>query len=72
MYIYIYMYICIYIYIYVYVIMKILSPPGYPSPQWLCHNTSCTWAHDAQLHISGTNETKSAQQVKQGVSCKYS
>ena len=35
------------------------------SPQWLCDN-SCTWAHDAWLHVTGTNEPKSAQQVKQG------
>ena len=34
------------------------------SPQWLCGN-SCTWAHDVQLHIAGTNEQKSAQQTKQ-------
>ena len=35
------------------------------SPHWLCGN-SCTWAHDVRLHIAGTNETKSAQQAKQG------
>ena len=35
------------------------------SPQGLCGN-SCSWAHDVQLHIPGTNEPKSAQQVKQG------
>ena len=35
------------------------------SPQWFCGN-SCTRAHDAQLHIAGTNETKSSQQVKLG------
>ena len=33
------------------------------SHQWLCGN-SCTWAHDIQLHIAGTNEPKSAQQAK--------
>ena len=27
---------------------------------------SCTWTHDVQLQIAGTNERKSAQQVKQG------
>ena len=35
------------------------------SPQWLSGN-SCTWAHDVQLHIAGTNEPKSAQEAKQG------
>ena len=35
------------------------------SPQWLCGN-SCIWAHDARLHIAGTNEPKSTQQAKQG------
>ena len=39
--------------------------PSRLSPQWLCGN-SCTWAHDARLHIAGTNEPKSAQQAKQG------
>ena len=39
--------------------------PSGLSPQWLCDN-SCTWAHDVQLHIAGTNEPKSAQQAKQG------
>ena len=33
------------------------------SPQWVCGN-SCTWTHDVRLHIAGTNELKSAQQVK--------
>ena len=33
--------------------------------KWLC-GYSCTWAHDVRLHIAGTNETKSAQQPKQG------
>ena len=28
-------------------------------------NIMCTWAHDVQLHIAGTNEPKSAQQAKQ-------
>ena len=36
------------------------------SPQWLCGN-SYTWAEDVRLHITGTREPKSAQQVKQGV-----
>ena len=40
---------------YIYVITKTMCPPG-----------SCTWAHDVQLHIAGTNEPKSAQQAKQG------
>ena len=35
------------------------------SKQWLCGN-SCTWAYDVRLHVAGTNETKSAQQAKQG------
>ena len=48
----------------VYLIMKTTCPPGYHK-QWLCGN-SCTWAHDARLHIAGTNEPKSVQQAKQG------
>ena len=40
--------------------------PSRLSRQRLCGN-SCTWAHDLQLHIAGTNEPKSAQQAKQGV-----
>ena len=39
--------------------------PSRLSAQWLCGN-SCTWAHNVRLHIAGTNEPKSAQQVKQG------
>ena len=27
---------------------------------------SCTWPHYVRLHIRGTNETKSAEQAKQG------
>ena len=27
----------------------------------------CTWVYDVQLNIAGTNESKSGQQVKQGV-----
>ena len=38
--------------------------PSRLSPQWLCGN-SCTWAHDVQLHIAGTNELKSAQKAKE-------
>ena len=30
--------------------------------QWPNGN-SCTWAHDVRLHIAGTNEPKSTQQV---------
>ena len=48
----------------IYLIMKTTCPPGYHK-QWLCGN-SCTWAHDARLHIAGTNEPKSVQQAKQG------
>ena len=40
--------------------------PSWLSPKWLCGNP-CTWAHDVQPHIAGTNEPKSAQQAKQGV-----
>ena len=36
-----------------------------PIRQWP-HGTSFIWAHDVQLHISDTNEAKSAQQVMQG------
>ena len=36
--------------------------PSRLSPQWLFGN-SCTWAHDVQLHIAGTNEPKSAQYI---------
>ena len=34
------------------------------TPQWLCGN-SCTWAQDVRLHITDTNEPRSAQQAKQ-------
>ena len=37
--------------------------PSRLSSQWLCGNW-CTWAHDVQLHIAGTNEPKSAQKAK--------
>ena len=26
----------------------------------------CTWPHDVQLHIAGTNKPKSVQQAKEG------
>ena len=61
MYIYIYIYLYIYdIYIYIYAITQL-----YISTQQLCVN-SCTWAFDVRLHITGTNDPKSAQKVKQG------
>ena len=41
------------------------APRLLPISQWP-HDNSCTWADDVQLHIAGTNEPKSAQQVKQG------
>ena len=41
------------------------------SPQWVCGN-SCTWAQDVLLYISGTNEPKSGQQVRQGAKYKKS
>ena len=63
--IYIY-YIYIYIYICIYVIMKTMCPPVITTVQWLCSNSS-TWVHDVRLHIAGTDESKSAQQAKQGV-----
>ena len=47
-----------------------MCPPSYHK-QWLCDN-SCTWAHDARLHIAGTNEPKSAHQAKQGAQYKCS
>ena len=41
-------------------------------PQWLCGN-SCTWEHDVQLHIAGTNEPKecsrSYARIVRGPSC---
>ena len=36
-----------------------------PIRQWP-HGNSRTWAHDVQLHIAGTDEPRSPQQVKQG------
>ena len=33
--------------------------------QWLC-GYSCTWGHNVQLYIAGTDEPKSSQQAKQG------
>ena len=39
-------------------------------PRHRVHNfhrsKSSTWAHNVRLHIAGTNESKSAQQSKQG------
>ena len=41
-------------------------------PSWLFlirqlpHGNSYTWPHDKWLHITDTNEARSAQQVKQG------
>ena len=54
-----------YMYIYIYICHHEKNVPSLLSPQWLCGN-SCTWEHDVRLHISGTNEPKSAQQAKQG------
>ena len=34
------------------------------SPQCWLFGNSCTWAHDAWLHIAGTNQINSAQQAK--------
>ena len=52
------------IYIDIYVVKKTNSVPSWllPIRQWPLGN-SCTWAHDVQLHIAGTNEPKSAEQV---------
>ena len=43
--------------------MKTMHPPDY---------VLCTSAHDVRLHISGTNEPKSAQVSQQGAQCKWS
>ena len=51
--------------IYLPIYLSVNNVPSWLSPQWLCSN-SCTWTHDIQLHIAGTNEPKSAQQAKQG------
>ena len=51
------MYVCIYVRTYVRTYVCIYDWP---------HGNSCTWAHDVQLQIAGTNELKSAQQIKQG------
>ena len=53
--------------LYIYVVKKTNNVPSQllPIRQWP-HGNSCTWTHDAQLHIAGTNEPKTAQQVKQG------
>ena len=42
--------------------MKTMCPPGYHDKGF--GDKSCTWVHDARLHIAGTNEPKSAQQAK--------
>ena len=36
-----------------------------PDPPMVLRNLR-TWAHNVRLHIAGTSEPKSAQQVKQG------
>ena len=52
----------------IYTIMKTRCPPQCYhyrlSPQWLCGNHAL--GHGVRLHIAGSNETKSAQQAKQG------
>ena len=42
--------------------MKLMCFPVYHRNGF---NNSCTWAHDVQLHIAGTNELKSAQKAKE-------
>ena len=54
----------IYIYIYIYAIMKTMCPPSYHQNGFVATH-ALTWAHDVQLHITDTNESKSAQQAKQ-------
>ena len=44
----------IYIYIYIYICNHWNNVHSRSSTQWLCGN-SCTWTHDIQLHITGTN-----------------
>ena len=53
------------IYIYIYVVKKKDKVSSRLSliRQWP-HCNSCTWALDVRLQIAGTNEPKSAQQVK--------
>ena len=46
-----------------YIIMKTMRPMA---TRILCGN-SCTCAHGELLHIAGTNESKCARKVKQGV-----
>ena len=65
-YIIIYQYILLSNVIYIYICYHEKNVSSRLSPQWLCSN-SFTWAHDVRLHITGTNEPKSAQQAKQGV-----
>ena len=50
-----YIYICIYIYKVPSRLLLILQWP---------RGNSCSWARDIRLHIAGTNEPKSTQQVK--------
>ena len=47
------------------IIKTMTNVPFWLSSHLLCGN-SCTWPHDVRLHIRGTNETKSAEQAKQG------
>ena len=51
----------VYIYIYIYIYIRQCAFPFNTNP----HGNSCSWARDTRLHIAGTNETKSTQQVKQ-------
>ena len=57
-----------YIYIYIYISLCVCvcnhenTVSSQLSPQLLCGD-SCTQAYDARLHIAGTNEPESAQQV---------
>ena len=44
--------------------MKTMRPSGYNYNGFVA--THALWAHDVRLDIAGTNEPKSAQQVKQG------
>ena len=50
-----------YVLLHVFYHMYILKQRGLPSYD---HN-SCTWTHNAGLHIAGANEPKNLQQVKQ-------
>ena len=44
--------------------MKTMCPPSYHQNGFVA-TPALTWAHDVQLHITDTNESKSAQQAKQ-------